>query len=331
MPMQDNATTSQLPRIGLSQGDFNGISYEIMLKAFSDARMFETFTPVLYGQSKAFSYYKKNFGMESPNYSLTRDARQSWDKKFNIINIVENELKIEPGAPSGVSAEMSVLSMKRAADDLQKGYIDALVMAPDSPAVAKSNRDFLLSFHKEADPVQVLVNGQLRIGLATGDVPLSTALEQIDIRFLTSKLSTFAEALKTDFGISSPKIAVMGVNPHSGSLPTGDDEKVVKAVGDAQRKGIFAFGPFSVSQLFVTGWWKKYDGIMALHYEQGVFPMKFLSLDGCAYYWAGLPVVCAAPLHGPAFDIANTNQAVPDAYRKAIFLAYDVVSHRKEQ
>jgi 4-hydroxythreonine-4-phosphate dehydrogenase len=329
--MQDNATTSQLPRIGLSQGDFNGISYEIMLKAFSDARMFETFTPVLYGQSKAFSYYKKNFGMESPNYSLTRDARQSWDKKFNIINIVENELKIEPGAPSGVSAEMSVLSMKRAADDLQKGYIDALVMAPDSPAVAKSNRDFLLSFHKEADPVQVLVNGQLRIGLATGDVPLSTALEQIDIRFLTSKLSTFAEALKTDFGISSPKIAVMGVNPHSGSLPTGDDEKVVKAVGDAQRKGIFAFGPFSVSQLFVTGWWKKYDGIMALHYEQGVFPMKFLSLDGCAYYWAGLPVVCAAPLHGPAFDIANTNQAVPDAYRKAIFLAYDVVSHRKEQ
>ena len=331
MPMQDNATTSQLPRIGLSQGDFNGISYEIMLKAFSDARMFETFTPVLYGQSKAFSYYKKNFGMESPNYSLTRDARQSWDKKFNIINIVENELKIEPGAPSGVSAEMSVLSMKRAADDLQKGYIDALVMAPDSPAVAKSNRDFLLSFHKEADPVQVLVNGQLRIGLATGDVPLSTALEQIDIRFLTSKLSTFAEALKTDFGISSPKIAVMGVNPHSGSLPTGDDEKVVKAVGDAQRKGIFAFGPFSVSQLFVTVWWKKYDGIMALHYEQGVFPMKFLSLDGCAYYWAGLPVVCAAPLHGPAFDIANTNQAVPDAYRKAIFLAYDVLSHRKEQ
>lgn len=329
--MQDNATTSQLPRIGLSQGDFNGISYEIMLKAFSDARMFETFTPVLYGQSKAFSYYKKNFGMESPNYSLTRDARQSWDKKFNIINIVENELKIEPGAPSGVSAEMSVLSMKRAADDLQKGYIDALVMAPDSPAVAKSNRDFLLSFHKEADPVQVLVNGQLRIGLATGDVPLSAALAQIDIRFLTSKLSTFAEALKTDFGISSPKIAVMGVNPHSGSLPTGDDEKVVKAVGDAQRKGIFAFGPFSVSQLFVTGWWKKYDGIMALHYEQGVFPMKFLSLDGCAYYWAGLPVVCAAPLHGPAFDIANTNQAVPDAYRKAIFLAYDVLSHRKEQ
>ena len=281
--MQDNPNPLPLPRIGLSQGDFNGISYEVMLKTFSDARMFETFTPVLYGQSKAFSYYKKNFGMESPNYALTRDARQAWDKKFNIINIVENELKIEPGVPSNLSAEMSVLSMKRATDDLRNGLIDALVMAPDSPKVAQSNRDFLLSFHKEANPLQMVVNGQMRIALATGDMPLRAALDQIDIPYLVGKLNTLSQALKTDFGISSPKIAVMGINPHSGSIPSGDDDKVVKAVGDAQQKGIFAFGPFSASQLFAAGWWKKYDAVMALHYEQGVFPMKFLSLDGYAY------------------------------------------------
>ncbi len=329
--MQDNAPNPQLPRIGLSQGDFNGIAYEIMLKAFSDARMFETLTPVLYGQSKVFSYYKKNFGMDSPNYSLTRDARQATDKKFNIINIVENELKIEPGVPSNVSAEMSVLSMKKATNDLQNSGIDALVMAPDNPIVAKSNRDFLLSFYKDVDPVQVLVNGQLRVGLATTDVPLSAAIEQIDIRYLVAKLTTLSDALKTDFGISSPKIAIMGLNPHSGSLPVGDDEKVLKAVGDAQRKGLFVFGPFSVSQLFVTGWWRKYDAVLALYYEQGVFPLKFLSLDGYAYYWAGLPVVCTSPLHGPAYDIANRNNAIPDSYRKAVFLAADIVNRRREQ
>ncbi len=322
--MQDNAPNPQLPRIGLSQGDFNGIAYEIMLKAFSDARMFETLTPVLYGQSKVFSYYKKNFGMDSPNYSLTRDARQATDKKFNIINIVENELKIEPGVPSNVSAEMSVLSMKKATNDLQNSGIDALVMAPDNPIVAKSNRDFLLSFYKDVDPVQVLVNGQLRVGLATTDVPLSAAIEQIDIRYLVAKLTTLSDALQTDFGIISPKIAIMGLNPHSGSLPVGDDEKVLKAVGDAQRKGLFVFGPFSVSQLFVTGWWRKYDAVLALYYEQGVFPLKFLSLDGYAYYWAGLPVVCTSPLHGPAYDIANMNKAIPDSYRKAVFFAADI-------
>ena len=329
--MQDTTLPPSLPRIGLSQGDFNGVSYELMLKTFSDARMFETFTPVLYGQSKVFSYYKKNFGMESPNYSLTRDARQAWDKKFNIINIVEHELKIEPGTTSNVSAEMSVLSMKRAADDLRNGILDALVMAPDSPMVAPSNRDFLLSFYKESNPVQVLVNGTMRIALATGDVPLRTALDQLDVPYLVGKLTTLAQALKTDFGISSPKIAVMGINPHSDSAPTGDDDKVVKAVKASQEKGLYAFGPFSASQLFAAGWWKKYDALMALYYEQGVFPMKFLSFEGYAYYWAGLPVVCAAPLHGPAYDIANQNQALPDSYRKAIFLAADVVNHRKEQ
>ena len=329
--MQDNATNSLLPRIGLSQGDFNGISYEIILKAFSDARMFETFTPVLYGQSKAFSYYKKNFGLESPNYSLTRDARQAGDRKFNIINIVEKELKIEPGVPSELSAETSVLSMKKAVDDLENGLVDALVMAPDSPMVAKSNRDFLLSFHKDVQPLQVLVSGPLRIGLATSDVPLRTALEQIDAQILVAQLTTLSKALTTDFGIGSPKIAVMGLNPHSGVLPTGDDEKVVQAVGEAQQNGLYAFGPFSASQLFVTGWWKKYDAVLALHYEQGVFPMKMLSYEGYAYYWAGLPVVCAAPLHGPAFDLANQNLAVPDSYRKAVFLAADIVAHRKEQ
>lgn len=326
--MPDSATQS-LPRIGLSQGDFNGISYEVILKTFSDARMFESLTPVLYGQSKVFSYYKKNFGLESPNYSLTRDVRQSWEKKFNIINIVENELKIEPGITSEVSAEMSVLSIKRAVDDLRNGYVDALVMAPDSRSVAKANREFLLSFHKDLDPLPVLVNDTMRIGLATDDIPLAEAISQIDIRFLTGKIATFSEALKKDFNLNAPKIAVMGLNPHSGSMVEGDDEKVAKAIGDAQHKGIFAFGPFSATQLFVNGRWNKYDAVLAMHYEQGVLPLRLMGFNGCACYWAGLPMVCAAPLHGPAFDIANTNQALPDSYRKAVFLAVDVVKCRK--
>lgn len=329
--MQDAPSIPQSLRIGLSHGDLNGIAYEIILKAFADARMLESITPVLYGQSKAFSYYKKNFGMESSNYSLIRDSRQAFAKKFNIINIVENELKIDPGHVTEVSTGMSVLSMKKAVEDLQNGYIEALVMAPDSRVVAKSNRDFLFSFYKETDPLRVLVSDTMRVGLATDDVPLGEALVQIDIRFIVSKLTTFSQALKTDFGLNAPKIAVMGINPHSGSTPTGDDEKVVRAIGDAQKKGLFAFGPFTASQLFVTGLWKKYDAILAMHYEQGVLPYRMMSYDGWASYWAGLPVVCTEPLHGPAFEIANMNQAIPDSYRKAVFLAMDVVSHRKEQ
>ena len=223
---------------------------------------------------------------------------------------------------------MSALSMKRATADLNDGYVDALVMAPDSPVVAKSNLDYLLSFHKGVEPLRVMVNDVLRIGLATDDMPLADALALIDVNFLVAKLTTFAQALSKDFGINAPKIAVMGLNPHSSSKPAADD-KVMNAVAEAQKKGVFAFGPFSSTQLFAAGLWRKYDGVLALHYEQGILPLRLMTTGGCASYWAGLPVVCAAPMHGPAFDIANTNQAVPDDYRKAVFLATDIVNSRK--
>lgn len=325
--MQD-ASNHPLPRVALSHGDFNGIGYEVMLKTFADARMFEMLTPVLYGQSKAFAYYKKNFGMESPNYALTRDVRQASTGKFNIINIIENELKIEPGAATELSAEMSVVSMKKAVEDLRNGLVDALVMAPDSPVVAQSNLNYLFSHFKETRPLRLMVNDMMRIALATDDLPLDKALAQIDIQFLVGKMTTLSEALKNDFGISAPKIAVMGFNPH---VMTDGDDKVLKAVDEAQRKGVMAFGPFTVSQLFVNGQWKKNDAVLAMYYDQGVFPLKLMALGGCAYYWAGLPVVCAAPMHGPAFDIVNTNTASPDSYRKAVYLARDVVASRKEQ
>jgi 4-hydroxythreonine-4-phosphate dehydrogenase len=290
--------------------------------------MFEMLTPVLYGQSKAFSYYKKNFGMDAPNYALTRDVRQVGVNKFNIINIVENELKIEPGAATEVSTQMSVISMKKAFDDVFNGLADALVMAPDSPKVAQYNQEFLLSHYKDAAPLRVMVNDVMRIALATDDMPLEAALAQIDERMLVTRMATLSAALKTDFGINAPKIAVMGINPHGVS---GADDKVLKAVEEAQRKDILAFGPFSASQLFVNGQWKKYDAVLAMYYDQGVFPLKMMTVGGSAYYWAGLPVVCAAPMHGPAFDVANQNRAEPDSYRRAVYLAVDVARCRMEQ
>ena len=325
--MQDTPN-HPLPRVALSHGDLNGIGYEVILKTFADARMFEMLTPVLYGQSKAFAYYKKNFGMDSPNYALTRDVRQASQGKFNIINIVENELKIEPGTATELSIEMSMVSMKKAVEDLRAGLVDALVMAPDSQAVSQSNQNYLFSHFKDTAPLRLMVNDMMRIALATDDMPLEKALAQIDVPFLVGKMTTLSEALKKDFGISAPKIAVMGLNPH---VTAGDDDKVLKAIAEAQRKGVMAFGPFTMSQLFVNGQWKKYDAVLAMYYDQGVFPLKLMALNGCACYWAGLPVVCAAPMHGPAFDIVNTNKALPDSYRKAVYLARDVAARRIEQ
>lgn len=330
--MEETPKPSSLPRLGISHGDINGIAYEVILKAFADSRMLTEITPVLYGQSKVLSYYKKNFGIDDFNYSLTRDARQAWAQKFNIINIVDHELKIDPGLLTPLSAEMSVLSLKMASEDLKNGFIDALVMAPSCHSVETTQAAFLASTFGRPDALRLLVSDYMRIGLATDDMPLRDALAKIDSDMVAKKLITLSRSLKTDFGINGPKIAVMGLDPHAGSADaTKPDGLVEKAVAEAKKEGVLAFGPFSASKLFVRGAWKKYDAILALTYDQGVLPFKLMSVNGYAYFWAGLPAVCTAPLHGPGFDIANTNAASPDALRKAVYLAVDILKNRKEE
>ena len=326
--MQNTTPSSSSPRIGITQGDINGISYEVILKTFADTRLLGMLTPVLYGQSKVFSYYKKNFGMEDFCYSLTRDARQAWNQKFNILNVVENELKIEPGQATALSAEMSVVSLKAAATDLQNGYVDAMVIAPSCQAVTLSQNAYLSTLFGHADIIRVLVNGSMRVALLTDDMPLRDALASIDKGLIVSKLKTLSKALKSDFNLNAPKIAVMGLNPHADETKGENHDLIAPAVAEAQKNGVLAFGPFSAMHLFTTGLWRKYDAVLAMTYEQGVLPFRIMSVDGCACYLAGLPGVCTAPLHGPAFDIANANQASPDSFRKALYLALDVVQNR---
>lgn len=329
--MQENPKTTSLPRLGISHGDINGIAYEVILKAFSDARMLTEMTPILYGQSKVLSYYKKNFGIDDFNYSLTRDARQAWAQKFNILNIVDHELKIDPGLLTSLSAEMSVLSLKTASEDLKNGYIDGLVMAPSCRSVETTQASYLASTFGNPDALRLLVSDYMRVGLATDDMPLREALAKIDSAMLTRKLTTLSQSMKTDFGINGPKIAVMGLDPHAGSAEASKPDGLVeKAVVDAKKTGVLAFGPFSASRLFVQGMWRKYDAVLALTYDQGALPFKLMSVNGYAYFWAGLPVVCTGPFHGPGFDIANTNTATPDALRKAVYLAVDIVNQKKE-
>lgn len=325
--MAENNANPLLPRVGLTHGDINGISYETILKAFGDSRMMGTMTPILYGQSKALSYYKKNFGLDEFSYSLTRDARQSWNQKFNIINIVDDELKIEAGKPTEVSAQMSLLSMKKAAEDLNNGYIDALVMTPTCRAIEKSNNDFLLSFHKGSDAMRVMVSDMLRIGLVTDDIPIAEAVKLIDSKRIGQRLHTFAKALKADFEIASPKIAVLGLDPYS-SDDSPENDMVSAAIKAARESGVYAFGPFPTTQLFDGSLWQKYDAVLALYQEQACLPLRMLSLGGNAFYWAGLPVLCAAPIQGPGFEIANTKQARPDALRAALYLVMDILNHR---
>lgn len=330
--------SERLPVIGITQGDINGIGYEIILKTLCDSRIFDSFIPVVYGQSKVFSYYKKNFNMEELSYTLIREARQAQPGRINIINHTDSELKIEPGISTEVAGKASFEALKLAVDDLYKNNIDALVTAPVNKKNIQSEqfnfssqKKYISSFCPEYTPLMLMVSNKLRVGSVTNHVSLKNVSAMITKELVVNKLEVFDKTLKQDFGIISPRIAVMGLNPHYGDGGLYGKEEIdaiIPAIKEAREKGLLVFGPFSADGFFGSAAWLKYDGVLCMFHDQAMVPFKTLAVDGGVNFTAGLPVIRTAPDHGTGYDIANRNVADPNSFRHAIYLAIDVLKNR---
>ena len=333
--------SKKLPVIGITHGDINGIGYEVILKTLCDSRIFDEFIPIVYGQSKVFSYYKKNFNMEDLSYTLIREVRQAQPGRINFINHTDSELKVEPGIPTSISGKASFEALKMAVDDLYKKNIDALVTAPVNKNNIQSEqfnfssqKKYINSFCPELTPLMLMVWNNLRIGSVTNHISLKDVPQKITKDLIVSKLKVFNETLKLDFGIDYPRIAVMGLNPHTGEgglYGREEIEMITPAVKEARDNGMLVFGPFSDDGFFGSAAWLKYDGILCMYHDQAMVPFKTLAVDGGVNFTAGLPVIRTAPDHGTGYDIANKNIANPDSFRHAIYLAIDVLKNRTQE
>lgn len=333
--------TSNLPKIGITHGDINGIGYEVILKSLSDTRIFDSFIPVIYGQSKVFSYYKKNFGMEEMSYTLIRNASQALPKRINIINHTDEELKIEPGFSTSIAGKASFAALKMATNDLKSGLIDAMVTAPINKGNIQSENfhfngqtDYIKTLFPENEYITLLVSDKMRIGLVTNHISLKDVPGAISKELIIKKLKLINRTLVNDFNIIAPRIAVLGLNPHAGENGVmGDEEKniITPAIEVAKSNGSLVFGPFPADSFFGSGAWGKYDGILSMYHDQGLTPFRTLAADGGVSFTAGLPVVRTSTIHGTGYDIANKNIADPESFRHAIFLAIDVLNNRKRQ
>lgn len=330
--------SKKLPVIGITQGDINGIGYEIILKTLCDSRIFESFTPIVYGQSKVFSYYKKNFSMEELSYSLIREAHQAQAGRINFINHTDEELKIEPGFASNIAGKAAFEALKMAVNDLNNGAIDALVTAPVNKNSIQSEqfhfssqKKYISSFYKDFTPLMLMVSSKLIVGSVTNHVALKEVSNAINKELIVSKLNVFIKTLQQDFGITHPRIAVMGLNPHTGESGLYGKEEIdviIPAIKEAKEKNQLVFGPFSADGFFGSAAWLKYDGILCMYHDQAMIPFKTLTVDGGVNFTAGLPVIRTAPDHGTGYDIANKNIADPDSFRHAIYLAIDILKNR---
>ena len=336
--MTPQLKTSNLPKIGITHGDINGIGYEVILKVLADSRILESFIPIVYGQSKVFSYYKKNFGMEEMSYAVIRDASQAQPRRINIINHTDEELKVEPGFSTAIAGKASIAALKMATNDLRNGTIDAMVTAPVNKSNMlseqfkfKGQTDYLKSFYPDNEYITLLVSHQMRIGFVTNHIPLKDVPGTINKDLIIKKLLLINKSLINDFRIVAPKIAVLGLNPHAsdGNIMGTEERDIIEpAIQVANEQGVMAFGPFPADGFFGSDAWRKYDGILSMYHDQGLTPFRVLAVDGGVSFTGGLPVVRTSTTHGTGYDIANKNIADPEAMRHAIYLAIDILHNR---
>jgi 4-hydroxythreonine-4-phosphate dehydrogenase len=335
--MQD---TEEKVRVGITIGDINGVGPEIIIKAFTDNRMHQVCTPVIYGQAKVLSFYRKVLNNNEFNFTTIHSISEVNDKRTNLVNCWEEEVKIEPGESGPLGGKYAFAALQAACKDLAEGNIDVLVTGPiDKKTMQQEgfrfpgHTEYLAQQFTNSGHLMMLVSDKLRIATVTGHIPVKQVAQELTKEKILSCIKTMNHSLKRDFGIRKPKIAVFGLNPHSGDnglIGSEETDIIIPAIKTAFEEGIMAYGPYSADGFFGSPAFAKFDGILAMYHDQGLVPFKAISFETGVNFTAGLPVVRTSPDHGTAYDIAGKNIASEDSLRAAVYLAIDIVQNRKE-
>lgn len=327
-------------RVGITQGDTNGIGYEVIIKALSDARMLDMCTPVVYGSSKAFGFYRKQIPeTENINTNVISSAKDAHPKRVNIVNCIPENFQIEPGQQTQEGSKAAIAALEMAVRELKEGAIDVLVTAPfnkravsDETFKFPGHTEYLVNEFEAKDGLMFLCADKMRVGVATNHLSLAKVPAAITEERILSKLRLMNDSLLRDFGVVKPKLAVLGLNPHSGDRGLLGEEEInviAPAIKKANEEGILAFGPYPPDGFFSINMQYKFDAVLAMYHDQGLIPFKSLAFDSGVNFTAGLPVVRTSPDHGTAYDLAGENKANPQSMMSAIYMAIDIYRNRQ--
>lgn len=325
--------------VGISIGDLNGIGSEIILKTFEDTRMLEFCTPVIFANVKLLSFIKKTLNLNTVNLHGIDNIDQLVTGKINVLNLWRENVTVEFGKIDDEAGRFAIRSFIEATAALKQGKIDILVTAPINKYNIQSD-EFKFPGHTdyldrelEGDALMLMVQDDLRVGLLTDHIPVSEVSQHLNEALIRKKLLTVNKSLKQDFRINKPRIAVLGINPHSGDngvIGREDDEVLKPALKKLFEEGVLVFGPFSADSFFGSGQYEKYDAVIAAYHDQGLIPFKTLSFGKGVNYTAGLEAVRTSPDHGTAFEIAGKGVADNNSFKEAVYLALDIYHSRAE-
>lgn len=325
-------------RIGITMGDINGIGPEVVIKVLSDSRLLNLITPVVYGSSRVIAHYKKMLNIEDFQYSRVQEKGQYTPHTVNVVNCWENEIEIRPGQPSREAGNAALMALKQIVSEIKEGYLDALVTGPiDKNSIYgqqfpfHGHTEFLTKEFEATESLMMMVSDDFKVGLVTEHVPLREVPALITAERVELKIRLLEMALKEDFQIAKPRIAVLGLNPHAGDgglLGKEENEIIKPVIEKLKTSGKLVFGPYPADGFFASAQQQNYDATLAMYHDQGLVGFKTLTFDTGVNFTAGLPIVRTSPDHGTAYSIVGKNIAEEGSMRSAIFLAAEIVNKR---
>jgi 4-hydroxythreonine-4-phosphate dehydrogenase len=325
-------------RVGISVGDFNGIGPEIIMKALDDKSITDFFTPIIFASGKLFTYQKNIFKLQH-NFNYITEVSQAQAGKINMVNLWKDNVNVDLGKPTDESTKMAIDSLEAATNALISKEIDVLVTAPINKdemmkhGFAHAGHTGYLEEKFNRKGIMFLVTDDLKVAVSTHHIPLAQVAENISKEKLKKQIKLLNQCLIEDFQVQKPKIAVLGLNPHSGDggqIGKEEIEVIQPAIQEIFDNGIMAFGPFPADSFFQPEKYRNYDAVLAMYHDQGLAPFKTLAYAEGVNYTAGLPFIRTSPDHGVAYDIAGQNIADEQSFREAIFTAVKIFKNRSE-
>lgn len=326
------------PVVGISVGDLNGIGIEIIIKTFSDSRILELCTPVVFASNKVINFYKKSIPELTLNYSNIKEISKANPKQLNIFTVWEEDVEIQPGQMTETGGKYGVKSLQAAVKALKEKSIDALVTAPLNKFTMQSSEfnftghtPFLKEAFQADDVLMLMIAENMKVALLTEHLAIMDVAKNISKEQIIKKIQLLKNSLIKDFGVERPRIAVLGLNPHAGDegLVGKEEKEIIRpAILESKKNDCIVMGPYSADAFFARGNHEKFDAVLAMYHDQGLIPFKSLALGEGTNFTAGIPTIRTSPDHGTAFDIAGKNIADESSFRAAIFSAIDIFDTR---